>query len=80
MGFGFAAGAFWNLSQGHMVLGQRLLKATGGAFFVTAMAGWYLFCAIMFAIMDLPFLNKLPVFDLSTMIKGASERKVAKTE
>ena len=39
------------------------------------MAGWYMFLAVMLAIMDLP---SLPIFDLSTRIKGVSERAAAK--
>lgn len=37
LGFGLAAGAFWNLAQGKLAVGERLLKATGGAFFAAAM-------------------------------------------
>jgi len=36
------------------------------------MAGWYIFFAIMLAVIDFPF--GLPVGDLSTVIKGASSR------
>lgn len=75
MGFGFVSGAFWTLARGNVVFGNVLLKGTGGCFFVACCAGWYLLCAIMFAVMDMPFgLNKLPVGDLSTLIKGASEK------
>ena len=70
LGFVLAAGAFWSLAEGHMI-GAKLLVGTGGAFFVAAMMGWYLLAAIMFAVMDLPI--RLPVFDLSTVVKGRSQ-------
>lgn len=59
-----------------MVTGERLLQGTGCAFFAAAMFGWYLLAAIMFAELDLPI--KLPVFYLSVVIKGASQRKAEK--
>lgn len=40
------------------------------------MAGWWLFAAIMLAALDFPL--QIPVGDLSTMIKGASDRKMKK--
>lgn len=79
LGFCFAAGAFWTIAQG-MAVGATLLKATGGAFFVAAIVGWYLLAAIMWALLDLPFLNALPVGDLSTLIKGHSQKLEAKNE
>lgn len=79
LGFGLAAGAFWTTAQG-MAVGATLLKATGGAFFVAAMVGWYLLAAIMWALLDLPFLNALPVGDLSTMIKGHSQKLAEKNQ
>jgi len=50
---------------GHIVGGD------GGEVFVAAIAGWYLLAAIMFVVMDLPV--RLPVFDLSMLIKGWSQ-------
>jgi len=40
------------------------------------MAGWWIFFAIMLAALDFPF--QIPVGDLFTMIKGASERPKAR--
>lgn len=55
------------------------LVVVGGAFtFVAALAGWYIFLAIMLASMDYPV--QIPVGDLSTMIKGASERDKTRSE
>ncbi|CZT52651.1 related to Y.lipolytica GPR1 protein and Fun34p [Rhynchosporium secalis] len=73
LGFLLAAASFWTTAL-RMTIGATLLKATGGAFFVAAMMGWYLLVAIMFARLDLPWgLSKIPVGDLSTLIKGASQ-------
>lgn len=71
LGFSLATGAFWQLAQGNVSAGTTLLVATGGSFFATAMFGWYMFLAVMLAIMDLP---SLPIGDLSTVIKGQSEK------
>jgi len=75
LGFVLATGAFWNLALGNLVMGTRLLQGTGGAFFVAAMVGWYLLFSMVLAQMDMPYCN-LPVFDLSQVVKGASERGV----
>jgi len=56
-----------------MAIGQTLLVATGGAFFGASMLGWYLLAVILLA--ELDFGLPLPVFDLSTTIKGAIDRK-----
>ena len=51
----------------------------GGAFtFVTSMAGWWIFFAIMLASLDFPF--SIPVGDLSHIIKGASEKRKVEGE
>ncbi|KAH9220006.1 GPR1/FUN34/yaaH family-domain-containing protein [Leptodontidium sp. 2 PMI_412] len=72
LGFVLAAASFWTTALG-MIVGATLLKGAGGAFFVAAVMGWYLLAAIMFATLDLPW--GLPVVDLSTMIKGASQKR-----
>jgi len=59
-------------------LAGRLQIAAGACTFVTCMSGWWIFFAIMLAALDFPF--QIPVGDLSTMIKGASERAKAKSE
>lgn len=71
LGFLLAAASFWTTAMG-MSIGANLLVGTGAAFFFAACVGWYLLAAIMFAVLDMPF--GLPVVDLSTTIKGASER------
>lgn len=71
LGFTLAAAAFWSLSAGHLV-GLKLVQGAGGCFFVSCMFGWYLLAVIMFAEIDI--FTGLPVFDLSTMITGASQK------
>lgn len=87
--FGCLAGGYWQLgnayaavarkdmaaSASHTATALRCVKAGGAFTFVTSMAGWWIFFAIMLAALDFPF--QIPVGDLSTMIKGASERKKA---
>lgn len=88
--FGCLAGAYWQLGNAFAATARndagaaatataiagRCVKAGGAFTFVTSMAGWYIFFAIMLAALDFPF--QIPVGDLSTMIKGASERQKIK--
>ncbi|KAG4437179.1 hypothetical protein IFR05_007335 [Cadophora sp. M221] len=81
--FGLLAGAYWQntlaISTGdasHASTAHRCQVAAGAFTFVTSMAGWWIFFAIMLAALDFPF--QLPVGDLSTLIKGGSERRKAK--
>ena len=82
--FGLLAGAYWqeanafanNNDPSTLALAGRLQKAAGAFTFVTSMAGWWIFFAIMLAALDFPF--QIPVGDLSTMIKGYSEKQKAK--
>ncbi|RDW64933.1 hypothetical protein BP6252_10584 [Coleophoma cylindrospora] len=72
LGFILVTGAFWQLAQGNAAVGSKLLVGTGACFFGACVAGWYLLFVIMIATVDMPF--SLPVGDLSTLIKGASDR------
>jgi len=85
LGFSLLAGSYWQTANGlgatpvdtsATALAGRLQIAAGACLFVTSMAGWWIFFAIMLAALDFPF--QIPVGDLSTMIKGASERQKAK--
>jgi succinate-acetate transporter protein len=83
LAFGLLAGAYWQnanaIGKGDAsaaALAGRLQIAAGACTFVTSMAGWWIFFAIMLAALDFPF--QIPVGDLSTMIKGASEKAKAK--
>lgn len=70
--FGFLAAAYWYAASGNLHL-SHVYTVAGGAFaFVTAMAGWWLFFALMFESVDFPI--SIPVGDLSTLMKGRSEK------
>lgn len=70
--FACLAGAFWRLAEGEMASGTKLVTAAGALAFVTCVAGWWIFAAILLAALDFPI--NLPVGDLSHIIKGASEK------
>ncbi|KAI4176930.1 MAG: hypothetical protein LQ343_000787 [Gyalolechia ehrenbergii] len=78
--FGCLAGAYFNFALVYenatnaaaATRAGRLVVAGGAFTFMTSLAGWYIFFAIMLASLDFPL--QVPVGDLSTMIKGASER------
>ncbi|VZI13341.1 unnamed protein product [Fusarium fujikuroi] len=68
-------GAFWAWADdytGNTLLAQRLCVGAGALLFVTSFAGWYILLAILLAIVDFPI--QIPVGDLSSVIKGKSER------
>lgn len=71
--FGLLAGSYWQANNGRMQLSHNLQVAGGATTFVTTLFGWWIFAAIMLASLDFPF--SLPVGDLSTVIKGASQKK-----
>lgn len=54
MAFGFLAGAFWQLAEGNTALGGRLVVGGGACAFVTCVAGWWIFAAILLASVDFP--------------------------
>lgn len=79
LGFSLLSAAYWhtassiaNNNASQLALAGRVQIAAGACLFVTSMAGWWIFFAIMLAALDFPF--QLPVGDLSTMIRGASEK------
>ncbi len=80
--FALLAAVYWQSANGiasgapQTQMIHRMQVAAGAFTFITSMAGWWIFFAIMLAALDFPF--QLPVGDLSTMIKGASERRKAK--
>jgi len=84
VGFGLLTGSYWNSAMAiastsparaaaKLAIAQRTQVGAGASFLVTCLAGWWIFFAIMLASLDFPF--QVPVGDLSTLIKGASERK-----
>ncbi|KAF2774475.1 hypothetical protein EJ03DRAFT_340597 [Teratosphaeria nubilosa] len=74
--FACLAGAYWHIGQGNTALADTLTITAGALTFVTDIAGWYIFAAILLASLDFPF--SLPVGDLSRFVKGASERQKMK--
>ena len=71
LAFGCLAGAFWNIAEGNAMIGMRCVIAGGASAFVTCVAGWYIFAAILLAALDFPI--ALPVGDLSRVVKGKKE-------
>jgi uncharacterized protein len=78
IGFCLGGGAFFALSQGHIVAGTRLATGLGACFFAAGVLGFYFLAALVIAIMELP-IPDLPVFDLSTVVKSKS-RSTPKNE
>ncbi|KAH6685928.1 hypothetical protein F5X68DRAFT_209524 [Plectosphaerella plurivora] len=75
IGFGLLTGAYWALASnyaGNAAFANRLIVGGGATFFVTCLAGWWIFFAIMLAVLDFPF--AIPVGDLSHIIKPKSQR------
>jgi len=71
--FGLLGGTFLNAAQGNAAVAARCQEAAGAFAFVTCLCGWYILLAILLASVDFPL--ALPIGNLSTFIKGASERK-----
>jgi len=71
--FGFlTAGYFYN-AQGNTAMAGKMIVGGGAVAFVTCILGWWIFAAILLASLDFPF--GLPVGDLSTFIKSATDKK-----
>jgi len=71
--FGLLAGTFFHNALGNLSIASKCEIAAGAFLFVTCCLGWYILMAIMLAAVDFPF--DLPIFDLSGLIKGASEKR-----
>jgi uncharacterized protein len=72
--FGCFAGAFWHNTQGHAATGTILQHVGAALAFVICLLGWYIFFVLILAAVDFPY--QLPLRDLSTVVKGASEKKL----
>lgn len=73
--FTLLTGAYWALAadfEGNAAFAGKLVKAGGACAFVTCLAGWWIFAAILLAILDFPL--QLPVGDLSQVIRGKSQK------
>ncbi len=66
-------GTYWKLAEGDTATALKLQYAAGAFTFTFCMFGWYLLIAILLVTLDFPF--GLPVFDLSTRIPSASDKK-----
>lgn len=76
--FSCLSGAFFQLSKGNTVLGTQLQHAGAGILLAISFLGWYLFTVLVLAGVDFPL--SLPTGDLSTVIKGATEKAKAKKD
>lgn len=72
------AASYWVKAEGNIELAGRIQEAGGVFTFVFCLLGWYLELSLMLLSMDFPF--ELPVFDLSTKIRGAREKGEAGKE
>ncbi|KAI0597511.1 GPR1/FUN34/YaaH-class plasma membrane protein [Biscogniauxia sp. FL1348] len=76
MTFGFVTGAYWALASdyaGNAGFASRMLVGAGACAFTATAVGWWIFLSILLASVDFPI--ALPVGDLSTTIRGASDRR-----
>ena len=74
--FSCLAASFWYLAAGDASKSTTLLHAGAGLAYAVCILGWYLFAVQLLAAVDFPI--NLPVFDLSTIIKGGSDLKKSK--
>lgn len=73
--FFLLTGAYFSLAAdyvGNAAFAHKLVLGGGGCGFVCCLAGWYILFAILLAVVDFPF--QLPVGDLSSVIKGRSDK------
>ncbi|KAK5020666.1 hypothetical protein LTS07_011495 [Exophiala sideris] len=64
---------YWSSAEGKTAVAEKCQKAAGAFIFVFCVFGWYLFFTMILLAVDFPL--RLPTGDLSTIFKGASERK-----
>jgi uncharacterized protein len=91
--FSCLAGTYWQVANGNAAMAGKLQKTAGAFLFITCASGWWIFLAQMLAALDFPIqlpgtsmtekswnymLIPYSVGDLSTFIKGASQRARAK--
>ncbi|KAL1957268.1 hypothetical protein VTO42DRAFT_6174 [Malbranchea cinnamomea] len=70
--FGCFAGVYFELALGNAQLAERLRVVAGAFVFALCMIIWYIFIVQMLESVDFPF--TLPLGDLSTYIRGKSEK------
>jgi hypothetical protein len=76
IGLELLAAAYWNIGAGNMEMALKFQHGAGGCTFVVCIFAWYLFLVLVLASVDFPI--SLPVGDLSTVVKGGSEKKKRK--
>ncbi|KAJ2904455.1 GPR1/FUN34/YaaH-class plasma membrane protein [Zalerion maritima] len=74
--FALLTGAYFLLAEdytGNAALAGKLIVGAGASTLVTCAMGWWILAAILLASLDFPF--SLPVGDLSSVVKGASDKE-----
>lgn len=66
------AAAYWIGAEGRLALAGNLQIASGAFVFAFCILAWYLFLAQLMQSLDFPF--SLPIFDLSSKIKGQKQK------
>ncbi|KAI5856878.1 GPR1/FUN34/yaaH family-domain-containing protein [Tricharina praecox] len=70
--FPLLTAAYWNVGEGNAATAATLQHGAGGTLLVVSGLAWYAFLAAMLLSVDFPI--DLPVGDLSTTIRGKSDR------
>ncbi|QKX59530.1 uncharacterized protein TRUGW13939_06664 [Talaromyces rugulosus] len=70
--------ADWEAAKGHMGVSENLQVASGAVAFALSFPAWYIWTAQLFLTVDFPL--SLPIGDLSTRFRGASDRKSSQKE
>lgn len=73
------AASYFAYGHGHVASAALLQNVGAGLLLAVSLIGWYIFAALVLLSVDFPFM--LPLGDLSTRIKGYTEKhKVTKGE
>jgi len=70
--FAMLTAGYFELGLGNSARASSFIIAGGAFGFVTCVCGWWIFLAILLASLDFPI--SIPVGDLSTVVKGASDK------
>ncbi|KAI9666994.1 MAG: hypothetical protein M1829_005601 [Trizodia sp. TS-e1964] len=76
LGFILETVEFFVLSRGEFIGASSARTAAGISYFLSVVAGWYIFLAQMLLALDFPV--QLPIGDLSLLIRGRSEKLLEK--
>ncbi|KAM0325823.1 hypothetical protein ACHAQA_007125 [Verticillium albo-atrum] len=75
LAFGLLTGAYWALAAdyaGNAAFANKLIVGGGACAFVTCLAGWWIFVAILLAVLEFPV--QIPVGDLSQLFVKKERR------